>query len=143
MRDLFAALARLTAFALMVCSGLPAAEWTPQQVEFFEAKVRPILVDNCYECHSVEAEDVEAGLVLDSKWGWETGGDSGAAIIPGNLDESLLIDAVRYDENIVSGMPPRSKLPAEQIKVLEQWVEMGAPDPRPKAVRADGSKRET
>ena len=106
---------------------------TPDQVAFFEAKVRPILVEHCYSCHSLQADEVEAGLLLDSKWGWETGGDSGAAIVPGNLDESLLIQAVNYGEDVVSGMPPRSELPAEQIQILEQWVEMGAPDPRPKA----------
>ncbi len=55
------------------------------------------------------------------------------AIIPGNLDQSLLINAVRYNENVVSGMPPKSKLPAKQIEILEAWVKMGAPDPRPKA----------
>ena len=105
----------------------------PDPLAFFESKVRPILVEQCYACHSVQADEVEAGLLLDSKWGWETGGDSGAAIVPGDLDESLLIQAVRYGEDVVSGMPPRSKLPAEQIEILQRWVKMGAPDPRPKA----------
>lgn len=120
----------------MVCAfataPLSAKELTSQEAEFFEAKVRPILVEHCYECHSVEAEDIEAGLVLDSRWGWETGGDSGAVVVPGKLEESLLIDAVRYTENVVSGMPPRSKLPDNEIRILEQWVMMGAPDPREK-----------
>ena len=109
-----------------------------EQVEFFESKIRPILVEHCYECHSNDSEDVEGSLLLDSKWGWETGGDSGAAIVPGNLEESILIDAVRYEENIVSAMPPDSKLSAQKIKLLEKWVEMGAPDPRPKVESSGG-----
>ncbi len=107
---------------------------TREQVEFFESKVRPILVEHCYECHSVDVQDIEAGLVLDSKWGWETGGDSGPAIKPGDVDGSLLIAAVGYEEDVVSGMPPRNKLPAAKIEILKRWVAMGAPDPRPKAV---------
>ncbi|MGI9474970.1 MAG: c-type cytochrome domain-containing protein, partial [Rubripirellula sp.] len=107
-----------------------AAEPTAEQIEFFEAKVRPIFVEHCYECHSTTAADVEANLLLDSRWGWETGGDSGPAIVPGLLDESLVIEAVRYEDDIVSAMPPRSKLAAKDIRTLEKWVEMGAPDPR-------------
>lgn len=103
---------------------------TEDQVVYFESTVRPILVEHCYGCHSVEAEEIEAGLLLDSKSGWETGGDSGAAIVPGELDESLLIQAIRYEEDVVSGMPPRSKLPQEKIEALEKWVRIGAPDPR-------------
>ncbi len=131
----------LAGVCLLVLLGTRGIAETPsrEEVEFFESKVRPILVENCYECHSVEAEDIEAGLVLDSKWGWETGGDSGPAVIPGDPDKSLLIEAVRYGEDIVSGMPPRSKLPPKQIAILEQWVKMGAPDPRPKASRGDGA----
>jgi len=114
--------------------GLPAAiaEEAPsaEQIEFFESKVRPIFVEHCYECHSEGADEVEAELVLDSKWGWMTGGESGPAIIPGNLDESLVIDAVRYQEDKVTAMPPRSKLPDKDIATLEKWVQMGAPDPR-------------
>ncbi len=125
-----------SAFLLAIVTFTPTAMADPptrEQTEFFESKVRPILVENCYQCHSVDAEEIEAGLVLDSKWGWETGGDSGAAITPGDLDQSLLINAVRYNESVVSGMPPKSKLPANQIEILEAWVKMGAPDPRLKA----------
>ncbi|MEM8669684.1 MAG: PSD1 and planctomycete cytochrome C domain-containing protein [Planctomycetota bacterium] len=113
-------------------------EPTRDQVEFFESKVRPLLVEHCYECHSVDAEEVEAGLLLDSKWGWETGGDSGPAIIPGDVDGSLLIEAVRYEENVVSGMPPRDKLSDSEIQVFVDWIEMGAPDPRAKATPKTG-----
>lgn len=108
------------------------AEETPnaEQIQFFESKVRPIFVEHCYECHSATADEVEAELLLDSKWGWMTGGESGPAIIPGNLDDSLVIDAVRYEENKVTAMPPRSKLSDKEIETLEKWVKMGAPDPR-------------
>ncbi len=125
--------------AILITGLQPAEADTPSadQLAYFESRVRPILVEQCYSCHSVQSDEIEAGLVLDSKWGWETGGDSGAAIVPGNLDESLLIHAVRYEEDVVSGMPPRSKLPLEQIKILERWVEMGAPDPRPRAIAQD------
>ena len=100
----------------------PSAE----QIQFFESKVRPIFVDHCYECHSATADEVEAELLLDSKWGWMTGGESGPAIIPGNLEDSLVIDAVRYEENKVTAMPPRSKLSDQEIEILEKWVQMGA-----------------
>jgi hypothetical protein len=107
-----------------------AESLSSEQNEFFESKVRPILVEHCYKCHSADADEIEAGLVLDSKQGWMNGGDSGAAIVPGNLDESLLIHAIRYQEDVVSGMPPKSKLPDQKLAILEQWVSMGAPDPR-------------
>ena len=108
----------------------PGRELTPEQVEFFESKVRPILVDHCYQCHSANAEDLEASLLLDSKQGWQRGGDSGPAIVPGDVEQSLVIQAIRYQEDVVSGMPPKSKLNDDAIGILEQWVSMGAPDPR-------------
>ncbi|MCO8120659.1 PSD1 and planctomycete cytochrome C domain-containing protein [Stieleria sp. TO1_6] len=98
------------------------------QAEFFETQIRPLLVEHCYDCHS--GDDVEASLWLDSRHGWQTGGDSGAAIVAGDVENSILIDAVRYTENVIPGMPPDSKLSDQQIKLLERWVEMGAFDPR-------------
>ncbi len=115
------------------------AEISPEEREFFEAKIRPILADNCYSCHSNEGSKLKGGLFLDSKWGWETGGDSGPAILPGNLEDSLLIDAVRRTEGIVDAMPPKSKLSDSEIADLEKWVLMGAPDPRPKVESGDQS----
>lgn len=119
--------------AFLVGAESLAADETDRQIEFFESNVRPILVEHCYQCHSVKAEDIEAGLLLDSKWGWETGGDSGPAVVPGEVDNSLLVEAIRYQEDVVSGMPPKSKLADREIALLEQWIAMGAPDPRPKA----------
>lgn len=115
---------------------------TAEQVQFFESKVRPIFVEHCYECHSAAADEVEAELLLDSKWGWMTGGESGPAIIPGNLDDSLVIDAVRYQENKVTAMPPRSKLADKEIEILEKWVQMGAPDPRTSKKPANTAAKE-
>ncbi len=109
------------------------AKGSPEQIEFFESKIRPILVKHCYECHSAESgEDLEGGLLLDSRWGWETGGDSGAAIVPGDPSESLVMHAIRYEEDVVSAMPPSSKLSAAEIKLIEEWIQDGAIDPREK-----------
>lgn len=102
----------------------------PAGVEFFESKIRPILADNCYKCHSRESEKVKGGLLLDSREGLLKGGDTGPALVPGDPEKSLLIKAVRYaDENLQ--MPPKNKkLPPEKIADLEAWIKMGAPDPR-------------
>jgi hypothetical protein len=105
----------------------PAADQPDARgIEYFEMHVRPLLVKHCYECHSGEKE-IKGRLSLDSRSGWETGGDSGAAIVPGNLEESLLIEAIRYESY---EMPPKGKLSDADIAVFEKWVEMGAPDPR-------------
>ena len=122
------------AFAVSVVSAT-------EDIAFFESKVRPLLVKRCYECHSQEAEKQKGGLLLDRKAGWEKGGDGGPSIVPGNPDESLLIHSVRYgDENLQ--MPPKSKLPPEEVAILEQWVAMGAADPREEAITAGVRKGE-
>lgn len=97
-------------------------------VDFFEKKIRPILVERCYECHSVDKK-VKGGLLLDTAEGWKKGGDTGPAIIPGDLEKSLVIKAVQYHDTDFQ-MPPKNKLPQAEIAALEQWVKMGAPDPR-------------
>ena len=100
----------------------------PAGVEFFENQVRPLLADACYKCHSQQAEKLKGKLYVDSKAGIDKGGESGKLIVPGKPDESLLIQAVRWANEDVQ-MPPKKKLPDAQIKVLEQWVAMGAPYP--------------
>ncbi len=95
---------------------------------FFAAQVEPILKERCYECHSHEAGKIKGGLTLDSRSGWEQGGNSGAAIVPGKIEESLLITAIRHTDSELK--MPRKKLPAAEIAVLENWVKRGAPDPR-------------
>ena len=113
--------------ATWACLTLPARG----KEEFFEAKVRPLLVEHCYECHSAEAAELQGGLRLDSRPGWQRGGDSGQpAIIPGSPDESPLIQAVRH-VSVDQAMPPnQSKLPSAVVDLLVKWVALGAPDPR-------------
>lgn len=95
----------------------------------FDEQVLPLLKKHCYDCHSHEAGDASGGLVLDSRAGWAKGGDSGPAIIPGQPGKSLLMEAVRYGNDNLQ-MPPDGKLSAQDIAALENWVKLGAVDPR-------------
>ncbi len=97
-------------------------------IEFFEKKIRPVLVSECYKCHSAEKK-TKGELRLDWRGGWQKGGESGAAIIPGRVGKSLLIQAIRHADADLK-MPPKKKLTAAQIADFEKWVAMGAPDPR-------------
>jgi mono/diheme cytochrome c family protein len=102
----------------------------PAAVDFFENKVRPVLAENCYNCHSQKSEKVKGGLFLDTKDGVLLGGDNGSAIVPGDPEKSLLIKAIRYTDPNLQMPPKDKKLSSEQIADLEAWVKMGAPDPR-------------
>lgn len=102
-----------------------AKTFAAADLEFFEAKVRPILVKRCYECHSAEKADPQGGLRLDSHAAAMKGGDTGKAIVPGDPKKSLLIDTINYGE--LYQMPPKNKLPPEEIAILTTWVEKGAP----------------
>jgi hypothetical protein len=95
--------------------------------EFFEAKVRPLLVEHCYRCHGPEKQ--KGGLRLDTREGARKGGESGPAIVPGKPADSRLVRAVRYTDADLR-MPPSKQLRAEQVAILEKWVELGAADPR-------------
>lgn len=113
-------------------------------VAFFEQKIRPVLVEHCYECHSEQAKKIKGGLRLDSRAGWVAGGDGGtAAIIPGKPEESLLIRVVQHLEEDLAMPPKKPKLSDAVIADLVSWVKMGAPDPRDgapvEAKRADKS----
>ena len=113
-----------------VLLGNPDAD-VDDRVAFFESRIRPILINRCYECHSVETER-NGELLLDSKAGWELGGSSGPAIVPYDASASLLIIAVRGHNPEVQ-MPPKDaggKLTAAEIADLEAWVQSGAFDPR-------------
>ncbi|MBY0524082.1 MAG: PSD1 and planctomycete cytochrome C domain-containing protein [Gemmataceae bacterium] len=111
--------------------GADNAASSDADIDFFEKKVRPVLVEHCYSCHSAAANKAKGDLLLDSRDGVRKGGESGSAIVPGKPDESLLIKAVRHQDEL--RMPPKNKLPAAVIADLEAWVKMGAPDPRAKA----------
>ncbi len=113
------------AAALFLPRNAPADDF-----EFFEQRIRPVLVENCYKCHSSGSEKVKGGLLLDTKEGILKGGDTGPAVVPGNPEGSLLIKAVRYIDKDLQ-MPPKNKqLPKNQIADLVAWIKMGAPDPR-------------
>lgn len=99
--------------------------------DFFEKRIRPILVEHCYECHSADKK-IKGGLRLDTREGWEIGGDTGPAIKPRQPDESLLIKAVGYTDQEMQ-MPPKNKIPAADIEALRQWIKDGAVDPRTEA----------
>src|SRR5262245_66122432 len=104
----------------------PADRPTPEQIEFFEKKIRPLLVKQCYECHSAGAKKVRAGLLLDTREGVRKGGASGPVVVPGDPEKSLLVKAVRHaDESLKM---PKEKLSAAVIADLEAWVKMGAPE---------------
>ena len=101
---------------------------TPEELEFFEQKIRPLLAENCYACHSSQTM-AAADLLLDSGPAMLAGGSRGPAIEPGNPSASLLLTAVSYTKLDLQ-MPPASKLSDEQIADLSKWIELGAPDPR-------------
>ena len=131
---------RAAVFALLVCFTSEIAYGAkpgPRELEFFEKEVRPLFVEHCYRCHSVNAKRLEAGLLLDSRAGQLRGGDTGPAIVPGQIGESLLIQAVRYED---LEMPPKGKLPAKAVETLVRWIEMGAPWPEEAAPVANGKR---
>ncbi len=97
-------------------------------IEFFEKKIRPLLVMRCFDCHSDQGKGVKGGLHLDSRAGILAGGDSGPALVPEKPAESLLVEAVNYPQDGVQ-MPPRGKLPQGEIVLLTEWVRRGAPYP--------------
>ena len=117
----------LPAIALLVAVSLQAAA-TPEELEFFEKSIRPLLADNCYACHSSDTM-AAADLRLDSAAATLAGGSRGPAIEPRAPDASLLIKAVSYDDLDLQ-MPPGGKLSDQQIADLRRWIEIGAPDPR-------------
>jgi cytochrome c553 len=104
----------------------------PRDVEHFESKVRPLLVDKCYSCHGAQKQ--RGGLRVDSREAMLKGGDSGAALVPGDPQKSLLVRALHYAGELK--MPPAGKLKSEEIAALSQWVQSGAPWPTVPAANA-------
>lgn len=104
-----------------------APRFPEESLAFFESKIRPVLVMHCYECHAADAKIIQAGLRVDHRDGLLTGGDSGAAVLPGEPEESPLLAALKYEG---WEMPPQGKLPENVIQDFEAWIAMGAPDPR-------------
>ena len=123
---LFAALLAIAPLA----SHAAAPSFTPSSaadLAFFETSVRPLLVERCYECHGDKKQ--KGGLRLDSLPGWQTGGDTGAVIIPGDPAKSLLIEAIHYKNEDLQ-MPPKQALSTTEVAILTEWIRRGAPDPR-------------
>lgn len=118
----------LASFACARVSSAADAVPDKKGIAFFEKRIRPVLVESCYECHSTkEGAKVKGGLALDSRSGLLQGGETGPAIVPGSPEDSLLIEALRHDG---LEMPPEKKLPDTVIADFVAWVKMGAPDPR-------------
>ena len=120
--------------ASVAAADRPVEKISPDQLAFFEKKIRPVLVAKCYQCHSAQAEKVKGGLLLDTREGLRAGGSSGHAVEPGNVKGSLLLTALR-SEKADQLMPPKEKLPPEVIADFEKWILMGAPDPRDGTVK--------
>ena len=113
---------------LWFCSSLVVAEdLNPKQTKFFENKIRPVLVNHCYKCHSFKLGKTKGGLALDTREGIRQGGESGHAVVPGDIEGSLIIGAMKHDS---FEMPPNKQLPDSVVKNFEAWIKMGAPDPR-------------
>jgi hypothetical protein len=116
---------------VLVLQGLTFDAWgaepTREQVEFFEQKIRPVLVEHCYQCHSAQSAKVRGKLLLDTRDGLRKGGESGPTIVPEDPAASLLLKAVRYEGR---KMPPGGKLPEQVITNFESWIRQGAADPR-------------
>ncbi len=127
MRDPRAAIRVMIALLIALLARPSSA--ADDSTEHFERRVRPLLVEHCYSCHSVESGKRKGGLLLDRREGWQVGGDSGPAIIPGEPDASLLIRAVRRTSDELS-MPPDDPLVPTDVAILERWIRDGAPDPR-------------
>src|SRR5258707_15683753 len=128
---------RICVAAVVAACGAPfsspaAAPSDLAQLDFFEKKIRPVLVESCYECHSADAKKIKGGLLLDTRDGIAKGGDSGPAIVPGNPKKSLLLLTMQHaDPDPDMAMPPKKDQLADQVLAdFDEWIKMGAPDPR-------------
>ncbi|WP_246173562.1 PSD1 and planctomycete cytochrome C domain-containing protein [Limnoglobus roseus] len=111
----------------MIVTLLPTICRADDGVDFFEKKVRPVLVEHCYSCHSAAAKKTKGGLQLDTPDGFRKGGDTGPAV-KANDEESMLLKVVAHAAD-VPAMPPKGKLPDAAVADLRKWVKMGAPLP--------------
>ncbi len=112
--------------SLLIASELRGDE-PGAELEFFEKRIRPVLTEHCYVCHSLTAREVQGKLRLDSREGMRRGGETGPAVVPGDPQKSLLLEAIRHES---FEMPPDKQLPAAVIADFERWIRAGAVDPR-------------
>ena len=117
----------LLTLVAMTCVPIYAEQLSPDELKFFEAKIRPVLIRECYGCHSNQSGNVRGGLRLDTRELMLIGGSSGPAVVPGDVEESLLFNAIVHEDFV---MPPKRKLSDSIIDDFRTWIEMGAPDPR-------------
>jgi hypothetical protein len=122
---------------MFLAGSAPAAD-DPKGIDFFEKNIRPVLVANCYQCHSASAKELKGELRLDTKEGVLKGGESGLAVVPGKPEESLILQALRHEDGLE--MPPKEKLPDSVVAAFTKWIELGAPDPRKPNVTTVGGK---
>jgi cytochrome c553 len=125
---------RLLSLCLLIAT-TAAARGAERGEEFFETKIRPVLAEHCFGCHSTklqEGKKLKGGLLLDTREDILKGGDSGPALVPGKPPESLLVQALKYTGDL--RMPPRGKLPDAVVADFEQWVKLGAPAPKAEGV---------
>ncbi|MFO1458302.1 MAG: PSD1 and planctomycete cytochrome C domain-containing protein [Verrucomicrobiota bacterium] len=116
----------------------PAPALDPAKVEFFETRIRPLLADRCEKCHSAAAGKSKGDLTLDTRAGWEKGGQNGPALVPGKPDESLLLKAIGYTDPDLR-MPPKKEggpLKEDEVAAVRRWISEGAVDPRTGTKRA-------
>jgi Protein of unknown function (DUF1553)/Protein of unknown function (DUF1549)/Planctomycete cytochrome C len=113
--------------SIIAIPGFAADQDTPEEIDFFEKKVRPILVERCYECHS--ADEANGELLLDSRPAMDKGGTRGGVVNRDLPEKSILMHAVEYKQPDLQ-MPPNGKMPDSEVSILKQWIDMGAPDPR-------------
>jgi hypothetical protein len=134
---------KLASLLAILALGAQAPQQPPvadrEGIEFFEKKIRPVLVDRCYSCHSAEAKKLKGALYLDSRDGVLKGGDTGPAIVPGDPGKSLLMKAIKYADEELK-MPPKGRLTNDVVADFAAWIQRGAPDPRGKGVTAAPKK---
>lgn len=118
----------LASFATFCSSLFAKQEFSSEQLNFFENKVRPLLAEQCLECHSNIKGKVKGGLSLDTRKEFMRGGESGVIYKPENIKDSTLLKAINWDGDL--RMPEKKKLSTEQIQILTQWLEQGVPDTR-------------
>lgn len=116
------------AFAIILGAHPVSANNSPEQIAFFEKKIRPVLAENCYECHSTDAKKIGGKLLLDTRKGMLDGGESGPSLNLENIDLSLVLQALKWEGDLE--MPPEEPLSQTVIADFRKWIEMGAPDPR-------------
>ncbi len=130
----------LVAFSISLCSSLLLGQSTvrpPESHDFFESKIRPILVEHCYECHSANAKILQGGLRVDHRDGLMQGGANGPAVVPKEPTRGTLLKALRHQD---FEMPPKKKLSDSVVADFEAWIAMGAPDPRTNDEPPKGSR---